>query len=594
MHDHKWFAVGAPMLPCRFIRGPIVAGAVVCALVLGTVQARAQTIAPQDLPSIQRQQDDIQRLHTDDVKKRENQRRQFQDTPPDGYVPPQVETPILEDGACMDVTAFDVQGAKLIPADVLHIITAEFIGKCLTLEQINALLADISNWYLDRGYVTTRAYLPPQDLTTGTLQIVVVEGRAEDIRFSAEQEERNRLNAAFPGVKGKVLNIRDLEQGLDQLNRLPSNNAKLKLEPGSKTGDTLVLIENQQSKRLRFSLTEDNSGSQATGVRQRTVSVEADDLFGFNDMWTLSHKPSLSNIEEHGSKMISGSVSVPYGYWTIGYSQSWFTYTSTIRATTQSYKSSGISRQQTLTAERVVHRDQDSKTSVEGALTLKESRNFISDLLLETQSRKLSIAGVTVRHSTRVADGALTASVAAQQGLRAFGAKKDYAVSGNDPRAQFRKYSSDLSYSRPFQMREQNLNASLALHGEWSPHTLFGSERLGVGGLSSVRGFKEESASGDVGGYARSQLSWTLPATGLVYVDKAFGRFVPYAALDGGWIKSDPAEETEGATLTGWALGMRTAGGIVNFDVAWAQPISQPSYFTKHNRAIYSSLDISF
>jgi len=557
--------------------------------------ARAQTVAPQDLPTVRRHQDDIQRRHGDEVKKRESERRQFQDKPPDGYAPPKIEAPAgLQDGACMDIAAFDVQGATLIPAEVLNVITAEFVGKCLTLEKINALLADISNWYLDRGYVTTRAYLPPQDLGTGTLRIVVVEGRTEDIRFSTEQDERNRLNTAFPGLKGEALNIRDLEQGLDQLNRLPSNNAKLKLKPGSKTGDTQVLIENQQDKRLRFSFTEDNTGSRSTGVRQRTISAEVDDLFGVNDAWTLSYKPSLSNIEDSGSKMISGSISVPYGYWTIGYSQSWFTYTSTIDAVTQSYKSNGISRQQSVTAERVAHRDQDSKTSIEGALTLKESRNFISDILLETQSRKLSIAGVTVRHSTKVAGGALSVSAAAQQGLRAFGAKKDHAVSGNDPRAQFLKFSSDISYSHPFQVKKQNLSASLALHGEWSPHTLFGSERVSVGGLSTVRGFKEESASGDVGGYARSQLSWSLPASGIEYLDKAFGRFVPYVALDGGWIKSDPQEETEGGTLTGWALGLRTSGGIATFDIAWAEPIHQPRLFTKHNRALYSSLDISF
>jgi len=578
----------------RFIKGSVAAWVVLYVLVLVSAQAHAQTIPPQDLLSIQRQQDDIQRRHADDVKKREAERRQFQDTPPDGYVPPPVETPVLEDGACMDVTTFDVQGAQIMPADVLNIITAEFIGKCLTLEQINALLADISNWYLDRGYVTTRAYLPPQDLTTGALQVVVVEGRAEDIRFSPAQEERNRLRSAFPGVQGEVLNIRDLEQGLDQLNRLPSNNAKLKLEPGAETGDTLVLIENQQAKRLRLSLSEDNSGSRSTGVRQRTVEISADDVFGVSDMWTLSHKPSLSNIEDRGSKMLSGSMSVPYGYWTIGYAQSWFTYVSTIQATTKSYTSRGSSRQHDLTVERVVHRDADSKTSIEGALTLKQARNFVAETLLETQSRKLSVAGLTLRHSTKLMGGSLSATATAKQGLRAFGAKKDHAVSGNDPRAQFRKYSSDINYSRPFQVKEQNLSASIALHGEWSPHTLFGSERVSVGGLSTVRGFKEETASGDVGGYARSQLSWTMPTTGFGRIDQAFGRFVPYAALDGGWIKSDPAEETEGGTLTGWALGLRTSGGIVTFDIAWAQPITQPRYFTKRNRALYSSVDFSF
>ncbi|WP_260394235.1 POTRA domain-containing protein [Pseudomonas aeruginosa] len=43
--------------------------------------------------------------------------------------------------------------------------------------QLNALLKAVTDHYLDRGYVTTRAYLPQQDLASGTLRIIVVEGR---------------------------------------------------------------------------------------------------------------------------------------------------------------------------------------------------------------------------------------------------------------------------------------------------------------------------------------------------------------------------------------------------------------------------------
>lgn len=557
--------------------------------------AHAQTIAPQDLPTIQNQQNTIQRGHTDDIKKRESERRQFQDTPPDGYAPPKAQAPAgLEDGACQDIATFDVQGADLIPEDVLNVITGEYAGKCLTLERINTLLADISNWYLDRGYVTTRAYLPPQDLTTGTLQIVVVEGRTEDIRFAPGQDKRNRLTTAFPGLKGNSLNIRDLEQGLDQLNRLPSNNAKLKLQPGTKTGETIVLIENEQSRRIRFSVTDDNTGARSTGVRQRTVKVKADDVFGLNDAWTLSYKPSLTDYDFYGTKSISGSVVVPYGYWAFTYSDSGFQHASTLKTTTASYASRGSNRQRDFTAERVVHRDQNSKTTLDGTLTLKETRNFIADSLLEVQSRKLSIANFIMRHTNRIQGGALNASIAYRQGLRAFGAKKDHQINSGDPRAQFRKLTSDLSYSRPFQLQEQNLNASLSASWQWAPGTLFSSERLSVGGLSSVRGFKEQSLSGDVGAYARSELSWTLPQTSLTYVDKAFGSISPYGALDAGWVQADPAEDGEGGVLSGWALGLRAFSGVINFDVAWAEPLRRHHSLTKHGRELYTSATVNF
>lgn len=560
-----------------------------------TASADARAIPAQDLPTIQQQQDDIQRRHEDELRRQEQQRREPLGAPPNGYAPPEVKQPvILEEGACKDIQAFDVQGASLMSAPVLTVFTAEYQGRCLTLDHINALLSELSNWYLDRGYVTTRAYLPPQDLSTGTLTIVIVEGRTEDLSFRPEPDARGRLNAAFPDVKGEVLNIRDLEQGLDQINRLPSNDAKLKLEPGKGTGGTSVVIENTPAKRYRFTFTQDNTGSKSTGITQRTLGIEIDDALGWNDTWTLEFKPNQTGSEDHGSRTLSGSASIAYGYWTVGYSESWYTYVSTIQATTQSYESTGISRQRELTLERVVHRDQDSKTSVEAALTHKETRNFIAEELLETSSRKLSIGGVTLRHSNRIAGGSLNVSATVKRGLRMLGAKKDHQIASGDPRAQFKKISASASYSWPFQVGEQNLNASCSVNGQWTSHTLFGSERISAGGLSSVRGFKEQSITGDVGGYARTELYWYLPKTDIADIDKLIGQVAPYAALDGGWIKSDAKEEQKGGRLSGWALGLRAYGDWVTLDFAWAEAITVPHFIERTGHEIYASLGFEF
>ncbi|HCF1927942.1 TPA: ShlB/FhaC/HecB family hemolysin secretion/activation protein, partial [Pseudomonas aeruginosa] len=62
---------------------------------------------------------------------------------------------------------------------------APYQGRCLGVGQLNALLKAVTDHYLDRGYVTTRAYLPQQDLASGTLRIIVVEGRLEGLDSSA-------------------------------------------------------------------------------------------------------------------------------------------------------------------------------------------------------------------------------------------------------------------------------------------------------------------------------------------------------------------------------------------------------------------------
>ncbi|MFO7054612.1 ShlB/FhaC/HecB family hemolysin secretion/activation protein, partial [Pseudomonas aeruginosa] len=84
---------------------------------------------------------------------------------------------------------------------------APYQGRCLGVGQLNALLKAVTDHYLDRGYVTTRAYLPQQDLASGTLRIIVVEGRLEGLDSSALASPRE-LAMSFPGRTGELLDLR--------------------------------------------------------------------------------------------------------------------------------------------------------------------------------------------------------------------------------------------------------------------------------------------------------------------------------------------------------------------------------------------------
>lgn len=275
------------------------------------------------------------------------------------------------------------------------------------------------------------------------------------------------------------------------------------------------------------------------------------------------------------------------------YSEYWLSYYDQIEGTSATYRSDGVSHQRKATLERVVFRDQDSKTSIEAALTNKQVRNYIEHSKLAVQSRKLTIGELTVRHSTKLAGGALNVSAGHAWGLRALGAYKDHR-DPTGPSAQFSKWTADLSYMRPFKLAEQDLRLSLSASGQWTPDTLFSSERIGVGGSSTVRGFRDQTASGDVGGYGRAELSWTLPATENAAFDHAFGRFSLYAGADAGHIRRDYSETEEYGTLSGAALGLRTGGGIAALDVAYARPLVRPGYITTDGGEVYASLKLTY
>ncbi|WP_083329884.1 POTRA domain-containing protein [Pseudomonas argentinensis] len=106
---------------------------------------------------------------------------------------------------CFAIEQIEISGASLLSEADRSTILAPFADSCLGASQLNELLKAITNHHVDHGYVTTRAYLPQQDLSALTPMITVVEGRLEGLDSSALAIDREQA-MSFPG---KVLNLRE-------------------------------------------------------------------------------------------------------------------------------------------------------------------------------------------------------------------------------------------------------------------------------------------------------------------------------------------------------------------------------------------------
>ncbi|MHA4875143.1 POTRA domain-containing protein, partial [Enterococcus faecium] len=89
-------------------------------------------------------------------------------------------------------------------------------------------------WYLSEGYITSRAFLPEQDLASGILTLGILEGRVENIVIDGKPDPMTLT--LFPNLAGEILNLRDLEQGVEQLSRLRSLSYRLDIQPGRQAG----------------------------------------------------------------------------------------------------------------------------------------------------------------------------------------------------------------------------------------------------------------------------------------------------------------------------------------------------------------------
>ena len=525
----------------------------------------------------------------------EERRRELERLRPSGTPLERQSAPApTENGACFNVRTVTVEGGDVLSASDLRPATSSYENRCLTMTDLNELLRSVTAVYMEHGYVTARAYVPEQDINSGSLRLDVVEGSLEGFTLNGDESgwDRWRLITAFPGLEGGVLNLRDIEQGLDQMNRAQSVNTTMELVPGQKPGGTIVAVRQERVSPWQGSLGFDNSGDKSTGTWRASAGLGLDNAVGINDVWNLSASHTLPGYEGKHSRSFSGGVSVPWGYWTFSLSGSLFYYRSTNQTPSQTFKTNGYSRTASFSADRVLARDDESKTIARAGLTRKWSASYIEDVRLITGDRDLSILNVGIDHSRRLGGGLLSAGLGYERGLHILGAMKDNSPYSEVPKAQFNKYTLDLNYFLPFKLAENEFSYAMTVRGQYTPDTLYSSERIGIASSGAVRGFTDGSLMGDTGLFMRNELRWT-PPFGQSEATTILGTPTPYIGFDRGWLKKDSVDPYEHGAVSGIALGVRSSGRNFSFDVSYGQVLAAPSFMEKE-RSFYATVTVKF
>jgi len=559
-----------------------------CLSLGASLPAHAQTAA--DRSEAARQADVIQRQNQERIQ------RDIESAMPSGRAPSGVDTsglvPKVDASAaghkCHDIGKIVISGAPHLPRMVRQDIIDRYAGGCLGVSEIEQILAEITKEYISRGYVTTRAYLPQQDLSSGTLQILVIEGSIGKIDLQDGGHDSIRLGGVFP-AEGDLLNLRDLEQGIDQANKLSSNNAQLDIQPGSKPGSSDVVIRNTPGNPLHASFSADNQGSESTGQNQLGVTLSGDRLLGLNEFMLYTHRQAQPNdADRKFSNSDSFTFVVPIGYTTLSLSGSRSRYVSTIAAPSGlDLQFKGYSASDSYRLDRMMYRDQTTRLSMSGTLTMKDTKNYLAGEYLGVSSRPLTVFDLGTNLSTAFLGGALGIDLGYSRGLDFGGALKDPDnLPDLAPRAQFEKYTLGFNYNRPFRIGATDYAFSSQFVGQRAVDTLYGSEQILIGGIYSVRGFVNNVLSGDHGYYMRNELS-ALPVM-------RFGeQRLPlrlYAGVDFGKV-SNRVPDVPSGRLVGMAVGVSVSWKGASFEVFNARPISMPDFFQREGSQTWLRLN---
>lgn len=480
---------------------------------------------------------------------------------------PAAETPVA--GAGVETPCFVVSKLVLDGADALlspaqqRDIVREYNGRCLGMTSIRALQARLTHLLVEQGNVTSRVLLPGQDISGGTLRLQLVAGRIE--AYEATSLQPRTLEAAFPGRPGAVLHLPALEQGIENLNRLPGMGATLGILPGTADGTSRVHVQQADGRPWQLQANLNAGGIEDEADTLGRVAFTLGNAAGFAERITIAATSKLDDHRLDASRGSSIDIDVPHGYWQFALSQDAQDYRDVVQGVLTTFRSTGESRNTRLQAGRVLYRRGHSRLAITLLAGEAESENRIDDTTLEVSSYTLRTLGLRMEHSALHAGAQWTTWLTAEQGDAAGPATHPL---GGTPIADTLATRGQL-YLRRTRPWDNGQTASIqSVTAQYSTSRLFPLQQMSLLTDSAVRGFTDTSASGSTALAVRAELNhgWQHASARLP------GSLQSFIGMDVGWIGNDNsvASATRAASIS---VGLLWYGDNCQWRVVASDPL---------------------
>lgn len=489
------------------------------------------------------------------------------------------DNPILisdDENRCFTIESINLTGMTVFSDKQKNKLIENYLDNCLTINNIQSITQLIQNYYVKKGYVTVQVSLPEQDLTLKTLTILIIEGIIESIEI--QNSPTRTVNMIYPNLIGGILNLRDIEQGLEQLNRLNSYHYSIDIQAGSKTGLSHLFIYRKGKKiPLATQLQLDNSGSKSNGEKQLNAGLIFDSLLGLGEQWSVSGNSDTDFSTTHFNHHYILGLNVPYGNWNYRYHLFNSRSFQTDKVDYQSFDYEVKNSNQYVEVSRLIYRDAKQRVLVHGGFENKRVRIKFMEQLIDISSPILTSIIFTAQYNTVLSHGYFTFSPTFKQGINAFGASPNINVD-DYPRSHFNKLSLNSSYQYFFSPK---LSFLTSFHGQITRDNLYSVEQIHLGGQYSVRGFKAQMLSGNQGFYWRNDINYLLPKP-----------IIGALTLVGAWDLGYQAKGDE--FISGGAIGINfNHKSGINSQLIASIPFYYPKNYQPDHWSLYWSVSLS-
>ncbi|WP_225912754.1 ShlB/FhaC/HecB family hemolysin secretion/activation protein [Nostoc flagelliforme] len=471
-------------------------------------------------------------------------------------LPPKVklQTPPTQESPEVTSTSSDrffIRKVEVLGNTVLHdeiaTLTQPYENRSVTFEELLGLRSAIIKLYIKNGYITSGAFLPNnQDLSTGIVQIQVVEGKLEQIEIGGlrrlrEEYVRSRLKRAT----STPLNQQRLEEALQLLQLDPLiEQVNAQLAAGGTPGSNILRVSLKEAPAFHAALVIDNNQSPSIGSIQGSIEVSHDNLLGFGDRLSgrYGRTKGLDLYDINYTIPVNarnGTVSFRYN-------------NGDSRIIEEDFRELGIrSEAQTysLGFRQPTTRTPTSEFAFSLSLDLRRSQTYIFNDRpfsfiegsedAETKATVIRFSQDWVNRGTR---RVLAARSQFSLGIDAF----DATINNTGTDGQFFSWLGQFQWVQ--QLSPRNLLVA-RIDAQLTPDSLLSLERFSVGGVNTVRGYRQNQLVADNGIVGSVEVR--VPLTS----DPKVLQLVPFFEIGTVWnnreIDPDPA------TIASLGLGSR-------------------------------------
>lgn len=410
----------------------------------------------------------------------------------------------------VQVTGFAFTGNKAFSSTELDAALTAWKGRSLTFGDLIEAVEAVEARYRVSGYFLAQAYLPPQKIKDGIIEIAVSEGRLGETRLEGESLIMSGVLYGYLDrlPKGRPLTLPEIERQILLVNELAGSRATLDLQAGAVPGTTDVVLALKADDALNGRAELNNHGLPSTGQKRLGVSFDANSPFGLGER--LSFSALSSENRNLTSYNLRGELPLGADGWRVlaGASRAEYSLGGSFTA----LEASGSADSLRIGVAYPFIRSRAANLK----LQLEADDNKLVDHFraygydLDKHSRGLTATLSGDRLDEIMGGGATRAELALRSGQLLLGpvaAAFDAPPGGLGTAGHFEKLTVSIQ-------RQQTLNRDWSLQlqflQQWASKNLDSSEKLMLGGPATLPGYASGEASGDEGLFAKIAMRWQL------------------------------------------------------------------------------------